>query len=79
MGRAVARELRPRGRGIMTERFAEAKCTLARLRGSAGAEHLDGFGDVLFRAGFSRRSGMRYVIRRFISAARLQTHTQSCR
>jgi integrase/recombinase XerD len=45
----------------MMERFAEAKCTLARLRASAGAEHLDGFADALFRAGYSRRSGIRYV------------------
>jgi integrase/recombinase XerD len=46
---------------IMIERFAEAQCTLARLRASAGAEHLDGFAETLFSAGYSRRSGIRYV------------------
>lgn len=45
----------------MIERFAEAKCVLARLRASAGAEHLDGFAEELFSAGYTRGSGIRYV------------------
>lgn len=45
----------------MIERFAEAKCTVARLRASAGAEYLDGFAEELFISGYSRRSGSRYV------------------
>jgi len=45
----------------MIERFTETKHTLARLRASEGAEHLDAFAEALFGAGYTRRSGIRYL------------------
>lgn len=44
----------------MLERFTKTRCTLAGLQASTGAEHLDGFAEALFSAGYSRRSG-RYL------------------
>jgi site-specific recombinase XerD len=45
----------------MLKRFTHTTRTLARLRASVGAEHLDGFAEALFSVGYARSSSVRYL------------------